>query len=320
MSRHEDLRIDWSGEDSVAGLLDVPGRPLAAFVFAHGAGAGMHHRFMNDFAMALCARGVAVLRYQFPFMEKGSRRPDVPKIAHAAVRAAVDRMHRELPDVRLFAGGKSFGGRMTSQAQAIEALPRVEGLVFVGFPLHPAGKPSIERAQHLAAVMCPMLFLQGTRDDLADLDLLRPIFATLGGNATLVVVDDADHAFHVRMSSGTNDGAVLEHLADETSRWMLLDRSSLVDPRIPVKLIELPAIQQSPLARALLYGGDEGIRPRKRGPLRRARRAALRIPSARRTGVLLVPARQQSPLARASLYGGDEGIRTLDPVFDRMLP
>ena len=221
MSRHEDLRITVPDGGSLSGLLDIPGQPLAAFVFAHGAGAGMQHRFMSDFAAALCARGVAVLRYQFPFMEKGSKRPDTPKIAHAAVRAAVDRINEELPDVRLFAGGKSFGGRMTSQAQSIEALPRVEGLVFVGFPLHPAKKPAIERAHHLAAVDRPMLFLQGTLDDLADLDLLRPVVKKLGERATLVTIDDADHAFHVRASSGSNDEAVLNAMADATLEWMV---------------------------------------------------------------------------------------------------
>ena len=223
MSRQEEIRIELPGGDSVSGLLDIPDRPLAAFVFAHGAGAGMHHRFMNDFAVALCARGIAVLRYQFPFIEKGSKRPDAPKTAQIAVRAAVERMSAELPGVRLFAGGKSFGGRMTSQAQSIEALPHVEGLVFVGFPLHPAKQRSIERAQHLDAVACPMLFLQGTRDDLADLDLLRPVVAELGESVTLVIVDDADHAFHVRVSSGTNDRAVLEAMADETVEWMARD-------------------------------------------------------------------------------------------------
>jgi len=222
MSRREDVRIELPGGGSVSGVLDRPDEPLAAFVFAHGAGAGMHHRFMHDFAAALCERGVAVLRYQFPFIESGSKRPDTPTTAHAAVRAAVDRMIEELPDVRLFAGGKSFGGRMTSQAQSIEALPRVEGLVFVGFPLHPAKKPAIDRANHLSANTRRMLFLQGTRDELADLVLLRPLVMAFGESATLIIIDDADHAFHVRVSSGTNDTAVLESMADETTKWMLM--------------------------------------------------------------------------------------------------
>lgn len=224
MSRREDLRITLPDGGSVSGLLDIPDQPLAAFVFAHGAGAGMRHRFMCNFAAALCTRGIAVLRYQFPFIENGSKRPDTPKTAHATVRAAVDRMNDKLPDIRLFAGGKSFGGRMTSQAQSIEALRRVEGLVFVGFPLHPAKKPAMERAQHLAAVECPMLFLQGTRDDLADLGLLRPVVVSLEVRASLVVVDDADHAFHVRVSSGSTDDAVLNRLAEETVEWMALER------------------------------------------------------------------------------------------------
>src|SRR6185369_739624 len=158
---------------STSGLLDGPAQPQACYVFAHGAGAGMNHAFMAALASGLAQRGVATLRFQFPYMEQGSKRPDTPKVAQAAVRAAVEEAAKRLPNVPLFAGGKSFGGRMTSQAQAAQPLAEVRGLVFVGFPLHATGKPSTERASHLAQVQVPMLFLQGTRDTLADLDLIR---------------------------------------------------------------------------------------------------------------------------------------------------
>src|SRR6476620_10433186 len=160
----ERLAIPLAAGGTTSGLLDVPADPRACYVFAHGAGAGMHHTFMAAIAGGLAERGVATLRFQFPYMEQGSKRPDLPKVAHGAVRAAVQEAAARLPGVPLFAGGKSFGGRMTSQAQAAQPLPQVRGIVFVGFPLHPAGKPSIERAGHLADVEVPMLFLQGTRD------------------------------------------------------------------------------------------------------------------------------------------------------------
>ncbi len=164
-------------------------------------------------------RRIATLRFNFPALERGSRRPDPPPVAHAAVRAAVAEARRRLPALPLLAGGKSFGGRMSSQAQALAPLDGVRGLVFVGFPLHPAGKPGAERAQHLRDVACPMLFLQGTRDDLADLALLRSAIAPLGSRATLRVFDDADHAFHVRASSGQDDSQVREALADAIADW-----------------------------------------------------------------------------------------------------
>ena len=203
----------------VSALLDRPTDVHAVYVFAHGAGAGMHHAFMARFAAALGERGIAVLRYQFPFIEDGSKRPDAPALAHATARAAIDVARRAVPGVPLFAGGKSFGGRMTSQAEALVPTVDLRGLVFVGFPLHPAKKPATERAAHLSQVRCPMLFLQGTRDDLAELDLLRPIVDGLS-SATLHVVDDADHAFHVRKSSGTNDADVLDRMADVAAGWM----------------------------------------------------------------------------------------------------
>jgi uncharacterized protein len=205
---------------TISGLLDAPASPEACYVFAHGAGAGMHHSFIAAMASGLTERRIAVLRFQFPYMEHGSKRPDSPKVAHAAVRAAVREAAKRLPNVPLFAGGKSYGGRMTSQAQAAEPLADVRGLVFVGFPLHPAGKPSIERADHLSDVRVPMLFLQGTRDTLADLDLIRAVAVKLGKLATLRVIEGADHSFHVLASSGRNDPEVRAELLDTMARWM----------------------------------------------------------------------------------------------------
>jgi predicted alpha/beta-hydrolase family hydrolase len=201
-------------------LLEAPAGARACYVFAHGAGAGMNHSFMEALARRLADRGIATLRFNFPFMEQGSKRPDSPAVAHAAVRAAVAEAAKRLPGVALFAGGKSFGGRMTSQAEALEPLPGVRGLVFVGFPLHPAGKPSTTRAEHLNDVELPMLFLQGTRDALADLELVRDTTKQLGKRATLHVVDGADHAFHVLARSGRNDAQVLDDLADTMAAWM----------------------------------------------------------------------------------------------------
>jgi len=192
----EALRIP-VGDESVSALLIRPGDAKALYVFAHGAGAGMSHKAMEANARALAERGIATLRYQFPYMEKGSKRVDPPKVAHAAVRAAVAEAGRLAPDLPLFAGGRSFGGRMASQAQALEPLPRVQGLAFLGFPLHPAGKPGIERAEYLAHVGIPMLFVSGDRDALADVDLLKPVVAGLGDRATLHLVAGADHSFRV---------------------------------------------------------------------------------------------------------------------------
>jgi predicted alpha/beta-hydrolase family hydrolase len=214
------LRIAIDAGTSVSALLRAPAAPRAVFVFAHGAGAGMEHAFMEAFANGLAARGIATLRFQFPYMERGSKRPDAPKVAHAAVRAAVAEAAQRLPGVPLFAGGKSFGGRMTSQAQALQPLPGVRGLVFVGFPLHPAGKPSDERAQHLREVACPLLFLQGTRDELAALELLQPLVQRLGERASLVLLDDADHAFHVRVRSGRTDAQTQDAMVDAMATWV----------------------------------------------------------------------------------------------------
>jgi len=205
---------------TVSGLLQVPPSARACYVFAHGAGAGMTHPFMTNVANALAQHEVATLRYQFPYMEQKSKRPDPPKIAHATVRAAVAEAARRLPQVALVAGGKSFGGRMTSQAQALSPLSGVRGLAFAGFPLHPAGRPSDERAQHLFEIDVPMLFLQGTRDDLAELELLQPLIERLGALATLKLFDDADHSFHVPARSGRKDSEVVRELASVLAAWI----------------------------------------------------------------------------------------------------
>jgi len=201
-------------------LFDEAASPFACCVLAHGAGAGMKHPFMAAVAKGFAERGVSTLRYEFPYMEKGSKRPDTPAVAHARVREAVAEAAKRAPGLPLFAGGKSFGGRMTSQAQAAAPLPGVRGVAFLGFPLHPAGKPSDERASHLANVQVPMLFLQGTRDDLADLALLKPVVERLGLRASLVLFDDADHSFHVPARSGRKDGDVLASLADAIAAWI----------------------------------------------------------------------------------------------------
>ena len=203
----------------VSALLIRPPRARACYVFAHGAGAGMNHPSMQAIAAGLGDRGVATLRYQFPYMENGSKRPDRPEVAHAAVRAAVAEAGRCCPSLALIAGGKSFGGRMTSQAQALSPLPAVRGLAFLGFPLHPAGKPSRDRAKHLAEIRIPMLFLQGTRDGLAELSLLEPVVKGLGSRATLHLVQAADHSFHVLKRSGRNDGEVMDEVLDAFAAW-----------------------------------------------------------------------------------------------------
>ncbi|MDB5517887.1 MAG: alpha/beta hydrolase [Tardiphaga sp.] len=197
--------------------------PLAAracFIFAHGAGAGMTHSFMESVATGLFERGIATLRYQFPYMEKGSKRPDPPAMAHATVRAAVAEAARRCDGLRLVAGGKSFGGRMTSQAQAAAPLPGVRGLAFLGFPLHPAGKPSEDRARHLADIELPMLFLQGTRDNLAERPLVEHVMEALGTKASLKWFEHADHSFHVPARSGRNDRDVMREVLDTLAIWM----------------------------------------------------------------------------------------------------
>ncbi|WP_174254981.1 alpha/beta family hydrolase [Acidisphaera sp. S103] len=216
--RAKTVTIKLAGGGIVSGLLSSPSHPTAGYLFAHGAGAGMDHAFMNAVAQGLADRGMATLRYQFPYMEAGSKRPDRPEIARATVRAAANVATDLLPGVPLFAGGKSFGGRMTSQAQAEEPLPGVAGLVFFGFPLHPAGKPSVDRAEHLAAVTVPMLFLQGTRDTLAGMNLLVPVVERRG--ATLFSVEGADHSFHVPVRSGKTDQQVMGEILDAMAVWI----------------------------------------------------------------------------------------------------
>jgi len=207
------------GEAQVSGLLTAPEGARACYVVAHGAGVGMRHKFMADVARGLAERGVATLRYQFPYMERGSKRPDSPKIAQAAVRAAVVKASDLLPGAPLVAGGKSYGGRMTSQAQAEAPLDSVRGLAFLGFPLHAPGQPSDTRAEHLSAVKIPMLFLQGARDDFADLGYLEPLVKGLGARATLKLFDDADHSFHVPAKSGRTDDQVMSELLDTFVAW-----------------------------------------------------------------------------------------------------
>jgi uncharacterized protein len=216
----QQLQIDIAKAGAVSALLTLPADARACFVFAHGAGAGMMHPFMETVAQGFCERGVATLRYQFPYMEKASKRPDPPAVAHAAVRAAVAEAARRCAGLRLIAGGKSFGGRMTSQAQALEPLPGVDGLAFFGFPLHPAGKPSSDRAKHLADIHVPMLFLQGSRDTLAELNLLEPVVKSLGSSASLHRVEAADHSFHVPARSGRNDREVMNEILDAFVVWV----------------------------------------------------------------------------------------------------
>ena len=215
----EQLRIEVGTTTSVSALLTKPSSARACYVVAHGAGAGMTHAFMAEVAAGLAERSIGTLRYQFPYMEKGGKRPDPPAIAHATVRAAVAEAARVCPDLLLIAGGKSFGGRMTSQAQAKQPFPGVRGLAFFGFPLHAAGKPSSERAEHLADIKIPMLFLQGTNDKLAELSLLKPVVKHLGTRATLHLIDGADHSFHVPARSGRKDTEVMVELLDTFAKW-----------------------------------------------------------------------------------------------------
>ncbi len=213
------IRVD--STRSVSGLLQMPSTATACYIMAHGAGAGMTHPFMSAVAEGLATRNIGTLRYQFPFMEQGSRRPDRAPLAQATVRAAVDVAATLAPSIPLIAGGKSFGGRMTSQAQSEAPLTSIAGLTFFGFPLHPANKPSTTRAEHLSKIRVPMLFLGGTRDALADMTLLAPEVEALGHRATLVKIEGADHSFHVPVKSGTNDAKVLAEMLDALVAWAL---------------------------------------------------------------------------------------------------
>jgi uncharacterized protein len=203
----------------VSGLLLRPEDARLIYLLAHGAGAGMRHPFLESISQRLAERGIATLRYQFPYMERRSRRPDTPAVAAATVRTAVVEAARLAPGLPLVAGGKSFGGRMTSTAQAEEPLPGVRGLVFLGFPLHPPGRPDDKRAEHLARVQVPMLFLQGTRDEFADTELLRPVVKRLGERATLNLVVDGDHSFHVPKRAGRTDADVMGELVQAITDW-----------------------------------------------------------------------------------------------------
>jgi hypothetical protein len=214
------LSIEWSPQQRVSALWCLPDTPQASLVLGHGAGAGMDHASMQALADGLALLRVATLRYQFPYLERGSRRPDPPPLCHATVRAAAARAASLLPGIPLFAGGRSFGGRMTSQAQAIEPLPQVRGLVFFAFPLHPAGQPATARAAHLNKIGIPMLFLQGTADKLAQPALMAPLAASLGSKATLHSIESADHAFHVPARSGRTDAEVLQAALAYVVQWM----------------------------------------------------------------------------------------------------
>jgi hypothetical protein len=220
LTNGERTEVDAGSHGRVSAIVDRPSKPRAAYVLAHGAGAGMDHPFMRAAAEGLAARGIATLRYQFPYMERGSKRPDAPAVAQAAVRSATAHASRLFPGLPLFAGGKSFGGRMTSQAQAAAPLDGVRGLAFLGFPLHAAGQPGDARAKHLADVAIPMLFMQGTRDALADAALMRALAKRLGANARVSFVEDADHSFHVPARSGRTDAEVLSSVLDQLATWM----------------------------------------------------------------------------------------------------
>lgn len=219
MSSAQELKFAVGSAGNVSALLMRPRGARACYVLAHGAGAGMRHASMEAIAAGLAERGIATLRYQFPYMERGGKRPDPPALAQATVRAAVAEAAKACAGLPLVAGGKSFGGRMTSQAQAKAPLEGIRGIAFLGFPLHPAAKPSSERAAHLAEIESPMLFLQGTRDALADLSLLKQMVKGLGRRATLHLAEGADHSFHVLKSSGRNDREVAAEMLDAFVAW-----------------------------------------------------------------------------------------------------
>ena len=220
MTRPQQVSIALDQKRRVSGSLQVPSAARVCYVLAHGAGAGMSHPFMAAVADGLAERDIATLRYQFPYMEGGGKRPDTPKVAQATVRAAVAEASRLLPGLAVVVGGKSFGGRMTSQVQAASPLPGVQGLVFLGFPLHPAGRPSDERGAQLFEIKVPMLFLQGTRDALAATELIEALVQRLGHWATLKLFQDADHSFHVPARSGRKDADVRAEMLDELSAWL----------------------------------------------------------------------------------------------------
>lgn len=214
LSGSENLSIDVDATTRVPGLLRRSAGAQSLLVLAHGAGAGMRHAFLSDVAEGLAQRGIDTLRYEFPYVSRGSRRPDSPPVCHATVRAAVETARRIAPTLPIIAGGKSFGGRMTSQAQASDPLPGVRGLIFLGFPLHPPKEPSATRAAHLTRVEIPMLFLQGSRDEFAAQAHLEPVIESLGARAHLQLFQDADHSFHVPARSGRTDAQVRHGMLD----------------------------------------------------------------------------------------------------------
>lgn len=219
-TKTQELKLDIERIGTVSAILTQPENARACYVLAHGAGADMRHAFMDKVAEGLAERGIATLRFNFPYMEKKQERPDQPAVAHAAIHAAVAEAARLCPGVTLVAGGKSFGGRMTSQAQSKAPLPGVKGLAFLGFPLHADGKPSAERAEHLAGIAIPMLFLQGTRDKLADLGILKPVVEGLGPKATLHEVEGGDHSFAVLKKSGRSNEEALTEVLDALTTWI----------------------------------------------------------------------------------------------------
>ncbi|MHC2624141.1 putative alpha/beta-hydrolase family hydrolase [Bradyrhizobium huanghuaihaiense] len=219
-TKTQELKLDIERTGTVSAILTLPDRARACYVLAHGAGADMRHSFMEKTAEGLAERGIATFRFNFLYMEKKHGRPDQPAVAHAAIRAAVAEAARLCPGLKLVAGGKSFGGRMTSQAQSKAALPDVKGLAFLGFPLHAAKKPSSERADHLSGMAIPMLFLQGTRDELADLSYLKPVVEKLGPKATLHQVEGGDHSFAVLKKSGRSNDEALTEVLDVLEAWI----------------------------------------------------------------------------------------------------
>lgn len=215
-----ELKLEIERIGTVSAILMQPDDARACYVLAHGAGTDMRHASMARIAVGLAERGIATFRFNFPYMESKQGRPDQPAVAHATIRAAVEEVARLCPGLKLVAGGKSFGGRMTSQAQSKAALPGVKGLAFLGFPLHADKKPSTERAEHLGGVAIPMLFLQGTRDGLADLGLLKPVVASLGPKATLHEIDGGDHSFAVLKKSGRTNEEALAEVLDTLAAWI----------------------------------------------------------------------------------------------------
>src|SRR5665213_2320835 len=213
------LSITVTAGTTVSAIAMTPDDATCCLAFAPGAGGGINHAYTVAVCEGLAVRGMATVRYQFPSIENGSRRPDQPKLCHKTIQAAVAAAHELTPALALFAGGKSFGGRMTSQIQAIEPLPHVRGLCFFGFPLHPPKRPGTARADHLSSIQIPMLFLQGTRDELADLTRIKEVLAQLSAPVTLKVVDHADHSFHVLVRSGTTDGEVMRSVLDAVAAW-----------------------------------------------------------------------------------------------------